>query len=864
MDRIYRTLLRLLPRDYDALGMWDTYRGRIHRARQTRGRRGATGEGLQEIADLLKTIVLARARPATLRVLLDEVRSTYRSLGRAPGFTAAIVLILGLGIGTSTAIFSAFRAVMVEDLPVRDLDRIVTVSFQIGREGEADALTAAEVEELGRASKTLDAAAGVMGAGQLPLAEGDRPLVLNMSGATPDFFDVLGVRPSLGRLFRPEDADPGAAPVAVISHRAWLRDFGGDRDVLGRALVTTHNQVRHVIVGVAPPGLDFPVSVDFWLPLRSNGLSVVARLAPEATRQAAQAEILSVAQELDRQRSRPRIVSGAAVRPFAEAVLGDARPILLAAAAAAALLLLIVCLNVGNLNLMRATGRTRDVMVRRALGASSGAVARLFLVESALLGMAGGVLGLLCAVGVLRGLAALAPARFPRAEMIALAGVPIPVTIAVSVFAVLVSGALPAYAAARSAPAEDLRAGGRSASGTVGRRRVRRTLVVTQVALAVVLLVGAGLLGRSLERLSRLDLGYDLDDVTLVELGIDRAGRLGQDETIGMLEGVLGRLRAIPGVVAATPLMSRPYTGWETVFRSRPAPEGQTQEGAATNELIPLEIGGGELFRTLGISIVRGRGLLDGDVEDSPRVVVVSEAVARRLWPGEDPIGKRMRVLSARDPSATVVGVAADTRFRWLRDPSPTVYMHWRQAQILPGVWTFAIRTSGDSDPVRSALGPAVDSFDSRLLMWRHATLRDHLARGPLAQPRATASLISGFGLAAVLLAAIGLYGLIALAVRERTHELGIRTALGATPAQLRSDVLRESLTIAVAGVAVGLIGSLAISRGLAPLLFDVGPSDPLTLLGACGVLLSVSLVAAYVPAGRATRVDPRRALSAE
>jgi predicted permease len=755
---------------------------------------------------------------------------------------------------------------LVDDLPVSDPDGLVTVSFEASGDGVAYNLSASEVDELGRLSSTLRGAAGV-GSGRaepMPLSEGDRPLVLNMSWVTVDFFDVLGVRPSLGRLFRPEDAEEGASTVAVISHRAWLRDFGGDRGVLSRYLTTTHDRVRHPIVGVAPPGLDFPTGVDYWMASTRNGLQVVARLAPDATPEIAREETLYIARALDRQRSRSESVSATTVRPFSDAVLGDARPVLLAMAAAAALLLLIVCVNVGNLSLMRATGRSRDVMVRRALGASSGVVARLLLVESALVGILGAALGLLSAVGMLRVLAALAPDRFPRAEMMGLIDTPIRATIAISVLTVLISGALPAYAAARGAPASDLRTGGRAATGTVGRRRVRRALVVTQVALSVILLVGAGLLARSLWHMSQLELGYDLDEVALVELGIDRASRLGPAGTIGMLEGVLARLRAIPGVEAATPVMSRPYMGWTSIFRTRPLLEGQTEEDAEANELLPVEIGGPELFRTLGTPVVRGRGLLESDTEDAPLVVVVSEAVARSLWGGDEPIGKRIRVLSNHDSFATVVGVAADTRFRSLRDSTPSLYMHWRQFQILPGVWTVAIRTTNDLAAVGPMLGPSVRSFDPRIQVWRYATLREHLARGPLSQPRTTTLLISGFGLASLLLAAIGLYGLIALAVRERTHELGIRTALGATSAQLRRHVVGEALMIAVTGVVLGLIGSLVASRGLSPLLFDVSPSDPWTLSGACTVLLLVSALAAYVPAVRATRIDPRRALSAE
>jgi predicted permease len=389
-------------------------------------------------------------------------------------------------------------------------------------------------------------------------------------------------------------------------------------------------------------------------------------------------------------------------------------------------------------------------------------------------------------------------------------------------------------------------------------------LVAAQVSLAVVLLFGAGLLVRSLRQLKGLDLGYDADDVGIVEVSLDRRGR-GPGETFALLAGVLDRIRTAPGVTAATWVMSRPFMGAKGVLSVRPTLEGQSEGEAEANPSFPVEVGGGQLFQTLGIPIVRGRGLLDTDLEDAPRVAVVSRAVAARLWPGEDPLGRRIEMTTRRPEWWTVVGVAEDTRFRGFREATPTIYVHYRQLQILPAVWTIAVRTTNDPDVVLPTLRELVRGIgDGQVAVWRAAALRDHINRGPLAQPRLSATLLSGFGLAAVLLAALGLYGVMALAVRERTHELGVRRALGASARRLKLDMLTEALGVTSVGTAAGLLVALFLSRLLAPLLFEVAPWDPRTMLGVCVVLLGVSLVSAYLPAWRATAVDPREALRAD
>lgn len=804
--------------------------------------------------------------------LADDVRHAARGARHHPGFTGTAVAVLALGIGVATAVFASYQAVVLDNLPVVDPGRLVYVSLQAAT-GERVTLTPEELQEIAGESRTLSGVAGAaaFGAKAFPLMEDGRPLVLGMSSVTDNYFQVLGAGPALGRLFRPGDGDEGAEPVAVISYEAWRRDFGGDPGVLGRRLIQTQAGRSYSVVGVAPPGLDAPVGVGYWIPVGPPGhrawggspMDAVVRLAPDGSLEAARSEFLSLARTLDARRERPRSPTAALARPLTETVLGDVRPTLLAIAVAVGLLLLIACVNVGNLFLVRATQRSGEVVVRRALGAGSGDIARLLLVESVLIGGAGGAAGLALAVWLMRALSRLAPAEVPRSEMIGLAGAPVAVAAGVTVAAALLFGVVPPLVATRRDLAAALRVDGRSGSGTRGRRRTRRTLVAVQVALAVVLLFGSGLVVRSLRHLQGVDLGYDARDVAVLEVSLQRQGR-SPEETLALLASVLHRIREAPGVASASWIMSRPFLGSTGVLTVKPVLEGQTDEEAQGNPRFPVEVGGGELFETLGVPVVRGRGLRSTDGDGATRVAVVSQRTAQRLWPGEDPVGRRFRMVGSRPYWWTVVGVVGETRFRALREATPTIYVHYSQMQVLPAVWTVAVRTTQDLDAVLPHLRRLVNGMEGDATVWRAGTLADHLAGGPLAEPRMSALILSVFGVAALLLAALGLYGVMALVVRERSHELGVRQALGASARRLRWSVLGDALAVTAAGTCVGLGVALALSRLLAPLLFEVEPQDPVTAVWVCVTLVGVAVLAAYAPARRATSVDPTRALRAE
>ena len=798
--------------------------------------------------------------------LAHDVRIALRGFRRTPAFTATVLAILALGIGMASTMAAVSDAVLRRRLPVVAPERVV--ALWPTREGTEISLMSDDLERLRHDSRTMRAIAGFVHWGAVPYAvtDGDRPLVLPQSRVTGNFFDVLGTRPVLGRLLRPEDDVAGASPVIALSYATWRRDFGGDPAVLGRRLHLSSFALDVTVVGVAPPGLDYPLGTAYWAPYATTGqgpVDLVARLTPGATPSAAGTELLAIMRRLHPELA----LSGADVRGIAEAIVGRVRPALLVLTAAVALLLLIACVNVGSLLLLRASGRAREIAVRRAIGASTGDIVRQLVVESAMLGLAGGVVGAGVAAAFLRVMSARALGMLPRGDVVVAAGTPVALSAGVTLLTVLLCGVLPALAGARGAPASPLRFDARSGSGSRARRRARAWLVASQVALALVMLAGAGLLGRSLARLERQDLGYRADGLQFFQVTFPLTRFDTPAKYTPMLDRVATRLRAVPGVTALTSVLIPPFLGPD-VFTWPTQVWGPSPAGMERPPLLPVETGGPDYFRTMGIPLVRGRGFLESDRDGAPLVTVVSEAAARRLWPGQDPIGKRFRfgLGEATDSTEwwTVVGVARDIRYRSLRDATPSLFLPARQSMTQGN---FAMRSAGrtaaDRDAVLAAIRRALNEVDPDLGIWLPQTMDDYLA-GPMAQPRLNAVLLSGFALVALLLAAIGLYGALASTVGERTRELGIRSALGATPSRLRRDVLGQALVVCGVGAVVGLAGALAASRLLTALLYDVSPTDPTALLGACALLLGVALAAVYLPARRATRIDPARALRAD
>jgi len=805
---------------------------------------------------------------------MHRISLALRGFRRTPGFFATAVLIVGLGIGMSVAIFSVFRTVLVRRLPVVDQDRIVVMWTYVTDPNTEVTLGTKELSVVRQESRTMRDIAAIAHwpAASLPFEYGDGSVELNRGMATGNFFDVLGARPALGRLLRPSDDEvPGMSATAtralVLSYRAWQDKFGGDSAIIGRHLIEPLVRTDFIIIGVAPPGLSYPAGVDYWIPMWSGWQGTVssfavARLAPGATVAAARDEYLAIEKRLT-----PKMnFRGAHAATFTETILGDVRPVLTLLTTVVALLLLIACLNVGNLLLLRASTRARELAIRRALGASYGDLVRDLLVEAIAIAAAGAALGLLVAVGALRLLVAYAPADVPRLDDVQLAGAPIAVAVVVASVAVLLFGVVPALLIARGQLAAPIRLDARVVAETSRRRLVRQTLVASQMALAMVMLGGAALLTRSLTRLLGQDTGFVSDHLSVFWYSWNAR----KDSTVARMTALGDRLnrrvRAIPGVTAATQLVAPPMLGngvWQIRFEA----DGQTPADAGTNPLFPTDMVGPEFFKTFGVKLDHGRAFTDRDDASSPLVAIVSESVARRLWPGRDPIGQRIRIPGATADGLvggegwrTVVGVAHDTHLRLLREVSPMVFL-----PSVQGYWqgSIAIRSTVPLRALLPALRVAGRETDPDLALWSPRTM-DEILDEPLAQPRLGALLTSTFGLVALLLAAIGLFGVMASLVRERTREFGIRMALGASAGRVRMAVLRRAALVAGSGAVVGLVVALATSRLLTALLFGVSPTDPVALGAACVVLLAVAAAAAYLPARRATSIDPVQALRSD
>jgi predicted permease len=806
--------------------------------------------------------------------IANDLRLALRGFRRAGGFFATAVLILALGVGMSAAMFSLFRTVLVRQLPVVDQERVVVMWTYAADPNTEISLGTKELSVVRQESKTMREIAAIAHwpATSSPFQYGDQSVELNRGMVTGNFFDVLGARPALGRLLRPSDDEvPGMSPTEtrslVLSYRAWREKFGGDSSVVGRHLVEPLVRTDYRIIGVAPAGLAYPAGVDYWIPMwqgwqGSVSSFAVARLAPDATIVAARTEYFTIEQRLA-----PTVnLRGAHAATFEETILGDVRPVLALLTAAVGLLLLIACLNVGNLLLLRASARSGEFAVRRALGAGFGHLARQLLAEAVAIAVAGGMLGLVVAIGALRLLVHYSPANIPRLDDVRLSGAPVGVAAAVSALAVLLFGVVPALVVARGQIASPLRLDARIGSETSRRRFVRQALVASQVALAMVLLGGAGLLVRSLERLQSQDTGFQRDHLSVVWYSWNARKDSGIVTLVALGDRVLHNVRAIPGVTAATQMVAPPMLG-NGIWQIRYEADGQLPADAGAKPIFATEMAGAEFFETFGVRLVSGRAFTERDDASSPLVAIVSESVARKLWPGRDAIGQRIRVPGAVPSSIiggdgwrTVVGVARDTRLRTLREVSPMVFL-----PSLQGYWqgSIAFRSSTALSTMLPALRAAGRDADPDVALWSPQTMDEILAE-PLAQPRLGALLASSFGFAALALAAIGLFGVMAALVRDRTREFGIRMALGAPPRHVRMVVLRQAGLVAGIGAIVGLAAALATSRVMSALLFGVSPTDPLALGGACLVLLAVAAAAAYLPARRATSIDPVRTLRAD
>src|SRR4051812_2316847 len=802
--------------------------------------------------------------------LFGDLRAALRSLRRSPGFVAATSAILAIGIGMAAAMYTVYHTILVARLPVVDQDRLI-VMHPLDKRGTHLDVPLPYLAEIARDSQLFRAAGGPhhVGANPGPFIDGSTTLNLAAVGASSNYFDVLGIRPALGRLFRPDDGQHGAPPVIVLSYTAWQRYFRGDATAVGHTLVIPYTQQRARIVGVLPAGFTYPPGTDVWLPLTSEStiqVDIIARLAPNVTLETARQGLFALTQRVNPfagippgpgQKPLHIEVSGMEAQTLVDTVFGASRPTLVALTLAVGLLLVIACVNVGNLMLVRLRAREREIAVRHAIGASHADVARLFLIESAILAAIGGTLGCLLAFALLRLVRVLAPPELPRLDALTVANAPLGATAGIIIFATLIFGVTPSIVGSRVRSYALLRADVRAGTETRAKRRGRRLLVATQMALALVMLSGAALLVRTLLRLESMDLGYRPEHLSILSFTGPQSHFANDDQVFAAAKQLIQRLEATPGVVAVTPIESNPFKGqslyiMKLVRSELPAAE---RENAP---FIPWEFVGPDYFRTFGIPIRKGRGLLPSDTKGADPVVVVNESLARQFWPGQNALGKQV-VDQTKGGSFTVVGVAEDTHFRELKKTGPVAYFNTEQMQPF---WNglMAVRTTGALGTMMPALRAAIRDVDPSLVLFDARTM-DELLDEPLAQPRLSALVLTAFSLVALLLSAIGLYGVMSATVRQQTRDIGVRIALGAGARDVYRLVLLEAGAVIGIGAVAGLVGSVLGGRLLATQLFEVSSLDPAALGGAAVLLLAIGVGAAFVPARRATRVDPVTAL---
>jgi putative ABC transport system permease protein len=802
-----------------------------------------------------------------MQTLLQDFRYATRTLRGSPLNTTVAVLALALGIGANTAIFSVVNAVLLRSLPFREPDRLVVLSSVRPESGARDDVSAADFEDWRASSRTFQTLAAWRFWGMALEGMGE-PEELVSIRASANLFQLLGVAPAVGRGFRPEGDQPGRDRVVVLSQGLWQRRFGGDPRIIGRSL--TLDGEPYTVVGVMPAGFRFPDDddVSLWLPLAFQDFethsrsvrtfNVLGRLAPGATLAQARAEMEGLAVGLARRYPDTNAGWGAAVMPAREALVGRNRA-LVVLLGAVAFVLAIACANVASLLLARASRRRRELGIRTALGASRLRVVRQLLVESALLGFFGAVLGLVLATWGTPAITALAPEGLPQWNPVSLDATVLLFTLAVSLGAAVLAGVVPALQASAPDPVASLREGGTRLTAGSRAGRVQGGLIVAEVALALVLLVGAGLLLKSFVRLRNADPGFRMENVLVATIFLPSSRYPEPSREALFFEELRERVRRLPGVIsegAVTALPMNPVGidyDLPLEIEGRPATAGQEPR-------VDYRVATPVYFRTLGIPLLRGRDFSETDRPDRPGVMIVNRALARRFFPGEDPVGKRVR--TPEGGPLEIVGVVGDVRHRGLDvAPVPEMFVPFQQAPH--GGMTLVARTRGDPLALSAAVKHEVYTLDPNQPITVLTTL-DRVVSDTLAAPRFDAVLLGGFAALALALAVLGIYGMLSYAVSQRTQEIGVRMALGARRNEVVRLVMGRGMALAGAGVALGLAGALALTRVLRGLLHEVSPTDPTTLAATALLLVAVALPACWIPARRATGIDPLIALRAE
>ncbi|HEY7290932.1 MAG TPA: ABC transporter permease [Vicinamibacterales bacterium] len=805
--------------------------------------------------------------------LIQDLRYALRLCLRAPGFTAVAVLALALGIGANTAIFTIVNAALIERLPFRDPARLVVLwEVNAQRPGRLNVVGPMNFLRWQERASSFEAMAGFVDTRTNLTGDGN-PEELTVQNVTAGFFNVVGIAPALGRTFSDAEANDPDAPVVVLSHALWQRRFGGRPDIVG-STIQVNGAVRTVI-GVMPSDVRLTMRsnslvgrpIDLWTPwvlppnardARGRYMSAVARLKPGATIATAQAEMTAIASAMATEL--PAIDTGWSVRVLSirDELAGDIRPALLVLAGAVAFVLLIACANVANLLLARGAVRQREIAIRGALGAPRGRVIRQLLTETLLLCLGGGLLGLLVARWGLDAMLALSPVDLTRFGAVTLDYRVLAFTAVVSIATAALCGFAPAFEGGRTQVQDSLKDGARQVGVGTRQRRIRQAFVVAEVALAVVLLVGAGLMLRSFDALQSVDSGLETHDVLTVRTSLPLRTYDTPDKRLAFYDRAVKSIAAIPGVQQAGIISFLPFSGLGagtsfTIVGQPPPPQGQ-------EFVTDVSVCDNGYFETMRLPLVRGRFFTEREQHTTSNVVIVNETLAQRYFANTDPLGQSL-VISMTNPNVPteIIGVVADAKFSDLQSElRPQTY--WPHPQLAYGAMTFTVRTAADPAGYAAAVAREIHAIDKDQPLSDVRTMDQWIAR-TLSQARFSSFLLAVFAALALMLAAIGIYGVMSYAVSQRTSEIGIRLALGAERRDILRLVVGDGVRLTTIGLGLGVALALGLSRTVSALLYETRGTDPATFAGVLVMLATVALVACYIPARRAARIEPTEAL---